>query len=321
MIRNNLYGIDPFASDVEKGLSKKHKSISSKYFYDENGSQIFTEIMNLPEYYLTNSETEIFETHKNKITERYNGKIVFVELGAGDATKTRILLEKLIEKEKIHKYVPLDISVKALDLLKENLSDFYSNLSIQPIEIDFLAELPELHFPNHRLVVAYLGSSLGNLTAQGSIRFLKKINSILKPGDEVFLGLDLIKDLILIKDAYDDMNGITAKFNLNLLKRMNVQLGANFNLESFFHHASYNAKEKAMHSHVISKIEQEIYFKSLEKTFHFNQYESIFLERSCKYSMSDILHMAHLSGFEVTDHFKDQNGWFMNVFFKKIKEV
>lgn len=232
-----------FARDVVRGLSKKHKEIPSKYFYDKNGSQIFTEIMKLPEYYLTNSETEIFNLHKESIVQRNQGKIIFIELGAGDASKTSILLEEFVRLDKILKYIPVDISNTAIMLLKNNISEELFKLDIEPLEIDFMKELPKIDFPNQKVIIAYLGSSLGNLSFQKSITLLKKINTILKIGDEVMIGLDLIKDLELIQTAYNDFSGVTSKFNLNILQRMNSELGANFKADQFFHHASYHPRE------------------------------------------------------------------------------
>jgi L-histidine N-alpha-methyltransferase len=309
-----------FARDVVRGLSKKHKEIPSKYFYDKNGSQIFTEIMKLPEYYLTNSETEIFNLHKESIVQRNQGKIIFIELGAGDASKTSILLEEFVRLDKILKYIPVDISNTAIMLLKNNISEKLFKLDIEPLEIDFMKELPKIDFPNQKVIIAYLGSSLGNLSFQKSITLLKKINTILKIGDEVMIGLDLIKDLELIQTAYNDFSGVTSKFNLNILQRMNSELGANFKADQFFHHASYHPREKSMHSHLIAKQYQTVYFELFNREFHFQPYESIFLERSCKYSMHDIKNLAHRSGFEIDDFYEDSKGWFVNAFFKKNKE-
>ncbi|PIQ21000.1 MAG: L-histidine N(alpha)-methyltransferase, partial [Cytophagales bacterium CG18_big_fil_WC_8_21_14_2_50_42_9] len=258
-----------FAQDVRRGLSKKQKTLSSRYFYDGQGSQLFQQIMNLPEYYLTRCEHEIFSTHQAAICRALAQKDFFhlIDLGAGDALKTKILLKELARQEISFAYIPVDISGDAMQSLTENFRTEMPEINLQAVVGEYFASLAWLHEnkPGPK-VIMFLGSNIGNFSLTDSIAFLQGVRRYLQPGDQLFLGADLRKDPQTILSAYDDAAGVTAEFNLNLLRRINSELGGNFAVEQFKHYALYNPLNGAMQSFLISQVKQEVYIQETGET-------------------------------------------------------
>lgn len=303
-----------FLKDVIKGLSAEDKHISSKYFYDKNGDKIFQQIMHMDEYYLTNAELEIFNTHKNQIASIFspdNAPFNLIEFGAGDGLKTKVLLDELLNNEVPFDYVPIDISQNALDLLKDSLQKEMPELSFKGVQGDYFEVLNRLKESNgKRNVVLFLGSNIGNFTNDEAHAFLSDISSKLNPADLLLIGVDLKKDPRKILLAYNDPNGITAEFNYNLLRRINRELGGNFDVDAFEHHPTYDPVTGECKSALLSKIEQTVVIE--DSTFHFAQWEPIHTEISRKYSVKQLHKLANSSGFTVVKDLFDANHYFVD---------
>lgn len=302
-----------FARDIENGLSSFPKKISSKYFYDDLGSQLFQQITKLDEYYVTKTELSILENIKNILPDLVGVDVVdIVELGVGDGHKTKLILESFYEKNiKVHFY-PIDISPEAFHLLENNINE-NRNLTINAIVGDYLEGLNYVRENSkNRQIVLFLGSNIGNFSKEESLIMLKKIRAVLSSGDFLLIGFDLKKDTEVLIHAYNDGAGVTAQFNLNLLLRINNQLGANFDLNQFKHFASYNPNLGAMESYLISLIDQDVTISSLNKTFHFQAFEPIHLEYSFKYQEEDIHELSKLGGFNQITNFADDKHYYID---------
>lgn len=313
---------DTFADDVFEGLSSKPKSLSSKYFYDDEGSRLFQEIMKLPEYYLTRAELEIFQTQTGEIFESFNGRngaFDLIELGAGDGTKTSLLVDYFLAQKADFHYVPIDISAEALNFLTAKFEREFPALSMKTEQGDYFRTLETFSEKSDRKkVILFLGSNIGNFSAEQALNFFGHLHEVMNPQDFIFIGFDLHKNPKTILRAYDDANGITAKFNLNLLKRINRELGANFNIEEFSHYASYHPTERAARSFLISQKAQTVYIESLNQSFEFEKWEPIFMEVSQKYNLQMIAEIAEKSGFEIVKNFFDSNNFYTNSLWKPI---
>lgn len=303
-----------FLSDVLKGLSAETKHISSKYFYDKKGDEIFQQIMHMDEYYLTNAELDIFKSNKCEIAKIFSpDKEAFnlIEFGAGDGLKTKILLKELLNHEIPFDYVPVDISQNALDQLNSSLKEEMPNLSFQGIQGDYFEVLSRLKESNgKRNVVLFLGSNIGNFTNEEALVFTSDIGTKLNAGDLLLIGVDLKKDPRKILLAYNDPKGITAEFNYNLLRRINRELGGNFNIDTFEHHPTYDPVTGECKSALLSNIEQEVVID--DETFHFAQWEAIHTEISRKYSVKQLHKLARKSGFSIKADLFDTNQYFVD---------
>jgi len=304
--------VTAFEEDVISGLKQSQKTLSSKYFYDEIGDELFQRIMNLDEYYLTRKELEIFNEHKQSILEAiYDGEpIRIIELGAGDGLKTKILLKHFVEQGVDFTYSPVDISDNVLDILEQNMLDEIPDLHFEPFHGDYFDALGEVASRPEKDVVFFLGSNIGNFEGQTAIPFLTKLESYLKKNDELFIGVDLKKDPQHILNAYNDKEGITRAFNMNLLSRINKELDGTFEISNFQHYPYYNPQTGECRSYIISKIDQDV-FVSGEK-IHFRAWEAIFMEVSKKYDDFMLQELATKSGFFRKDKFFDSQQWFTN---------
>ncbi len=311
-----------FAFDVDQGLSSNPKSLSSKYFYDDEGSRLFQEIMKLPEYYLTRSELEIFKSQTAEISEAFSakdGEFDLIELGAGDGTKTSLLVNYFLKQEASFRYVPIDISAEALNFLTEKFHREFPQLNIQTERDDYFTTLETFKEKSDiRKIVLFLGSNIGNFREKQAVEFFKHLREIMNPDDLLFIGFDLHKNPQTIVNAYDDSLGVTARFNLNLLKRINRELGGNFNIEEFLHYASYHPLERAARSFLISQRKQSVYVEAIDKTFEFAKWEPIYMEVSQKYNLEMIEKLAQESGFEIAKNFFDENRFYTNSLWKPI---
>ena len=294
-----------FAEEITKTLTQEPKFISPKFFYNNTGSKLFEKICKLPEYYLTRTEIKILENSDGKITDYIPHDIRLVELGSGSSSKTRLLLDKLDKVQDKIEYISIDIS----EILKESsplLQKDYENLHITGIidsyekGLEFIKELDDK--PN---LIVFLGSSFGNFEPNDGFNFLKKLNSTMKNNDFFLIGLDLIKNKTVLENAYNDSQGVTAEFNLNMLSRINDELDANFNLTSFVHHALYNEDKQRIEMHLRSLKEQSVYIQKANLSLLFQKDELIHTEYSYKYSIPQIKKFMKKTGFKINAIWKD----------------
>jgi dimethylhistidine N-methyltransferase len=313
-------GLSTFATDVYNGLNDKEKSVPSKYFYDEEGDRIFQQIMNMPEYYLTNAEFEILSEQSEVICKAMgveSGPFNLIEFGAGDGYKTKVLLNKLIELGAKFTYYPVDISMNILEELSVNLKKEIPLLKIEPLNMDYFSALRYMHKLNDlSTVTLFLGSNIGNFHLDEAADFLRELSANCISGDMLLLGVDLKKDTKVITDAYNDPHGITAAFNLNLLRRMNRELGADFNLENFRHLTYYEEETGEVVSYLVSLVQQSVYFKELDWKVHFHQDERIHTEISRKYSLEELEAVANKDNYDVVSHFLDSRKYFTDTLWK-----
>lgn len=306
--------LSQFAADVLAGLSSSPRSLSSKYFYDDEGSRLFQEIMRLPEYYLTNCETEIFTTRSDEIHDELvhgSGGVDIIELGAGDGTKTAILIETFQRKNTDLTYSPIDISQEAVDTLSGKFKVRFPQLRVDSYVGDYFEILSSLSTAKgRRKVILFLGSNIGNFCRDHAIEFFRGLRGSMNAGDLLLVGFDLQKDPGTILRAYDDSAGITARFNLNLLARINRELDADFDPEKFSHYANYSPIDGSARSYLISREKQSVEIKALGRTFDFDQWEAIFMEISQKYSMKMIEDLAAEGGFGIKRNFFDSDLYF-----------
>lgn len=306
-----------FEEDVVAGLSATRKRLPSKYFYDAKGDKLFQQIMQLPEYYLTNKEKEIFESQKDRILDAFGRDAPFriIELGAGDGTKTKVLLKHFVAQGIDFTYCPIDISSNVLDQLEDNLIREIPNLQMSPYAGDYFDGLEEIAKQPGKDIVFFLGSNIGNFGDGGDVQFLSKLNSYLMDGDMLFMGADLKKDPSIILAAYNDSQGITKEFNLNLLDRINHELGGNFDRDQFQHYPYYNPQTGECRSYLISKIAQEV--QVADQTFCFEPWEAIFMEISKKFSFSGLSELAEKSRFAPQISFTDSEQRYADVLWMK----
>ena len=305
------------ALEVMAGLSRRPRKLSSRFFYDARGSELFVHITQTPEYYLTAAEREIFETQSGELVRALTlprGPFELIELGAGDGHKTLLLLEAL--KEHTLTYVPVDISEDALGQLEVRIRGHYPDLALRPLRAEYFAALRQLK-PETRKVVLFLGSNLGNLVDAEAHRFLSQLSGLLHAGDSVLLGLDLIKPASIVLPAYNDAAGITRAFNLNLLTRINRELGADFDLANRQHKPSYDEGEGVARSALVSVLPQRVHVNALEQSFDFEAGEPIHTEISRKYSAEVLRRILLGTGLELERVFLDSRGYFGDFLLRK----
>lgn len=308
--------IEQFAEDVREGLSSEPKFLHSKYFYDKKGDELFQKIMGLDEYYLTNSEFEIFEQHKDQIRMLFSEDdkmFDLIEFGAGDGYKTKILIKHFLDEGVDFNYIPVDISSNVLKDLGMDFRQNFPELKINPICDDYFHALEELNKVDvNKKIILFLGSNIGNFKGDNAIPFLKHLCADMTSQDRLLIGFDLKKDPGVILNAYADSKGITAKFNFNLLERINSELGANFVVNNFSHFPTYNPVTGETKSYLISRLKQTVQIANLNQSFSFGQWEPIFMEVSQKYDIKDIEYLALHSSFKVEKNFFDSKNYFVN---------
>lgn len=309
-----------FNADVLKGLSAEPKYLPSKYFYDDEGSRLFQQIMELPEYYLTRTEFEIFQTQKKEIFAAFaeaSKSFDLIELGAGDGTKTAVLIDYFLKQSTDFTYMPIDISQEAIDALTAKFEAEFPRLLMTPKTGDYFRILETLKTETEkRKIILFLGSNVGNFSREQAVAFFRNLRGVMNERDLLFVGFDLQKDPRVILNAYDDAQGITAQFNLNLLERINRELGADFRLQKFSHYAVYRPTECAARSFLISRERQTVHIKTLDKSFDFKAWEPIFMEISQKYNLEMIEDLAHASGFQTAKNFFDSQNYFADSLWK-----
>jgi L-histidine Nalpha-methyltransferase len=289
------------AEDVLAGFSQELKSLPPRWFYDAEGSRLFSEIMDLPEYYLTAKETEILQRQSPSILKALGSKpYSFVELGAGDGRKTQHLLREALKQKVCADFRPIDVSIDALNWLSKRMTEKFPNLQTKPIVGDNIEALREISASGGTLplCVLFLGSSVGNCRREEVLPYLKNLRGALKEGDHVLIGFDLVKESSRLVKAYADSSGVTRAFNMNLLTRLNRELQADFNLTAFAHEATWNPRTRAMESWLVSKRDQSVYFGKLGRSFHFKKWEEIHTETSLKFGIAETSELAVAAGFE-----------------------
>lgn len=314
MITSNHRSRDEFKKDVLLGLNQPHKYLSSKYFYDEEGSHLFNKITEHPDYYLTAVELEILRTHKQDIAALM-GKKAFnlIELGPGEGIKTKILLDEFLNDAIKFSYIPIDISMKYLEKLQKQYSPYAHLFKVIPIHADYFSGVEwQSEHSTQRNLVLFLGSTIGNLDPQSAKLFLHNMHKILHANDHLLIGFDLKKPISTFIKAYADDKGLTRAFNLNLLKRINRELNGHFNLEKFEHYANYNVYLGAMESFLISLEKQQIKVDALGQTFSFDAFEPIHTEYSYKFNLNQIAELARITGYEIEGNFFDAKHYFVD---------
>lgn len=308
-----------FAADILRGFSSTPKALASKYFYDGTGSRLFRKIMDLPEYYLTRTETDIFtQQQKEIIYSIAAGKSEFdlVDLGAGDAAKTKILLRELLAEKRPFTYIPIDISAHAMDDLAQELHRDFPALAVEALASDYFTALNWLqHQRPTRKVVFFLGSNIGNFGPKAIRTFARRLRRYLKGGDQVLMGFDLKKEPHLIRQAYDDAAGITAAFNFNLLHRINHEFNGNIAVDNFRHFAEYNPVSGDMKSFLLPAMAQDIFLEDLNYRFTLEAWEPIHTETSHKFTLREIERLGLAAGFRINDVFTDDKQYFSDVLF------
>ena len=298
--------INNFSEDVKAGLTSESKYLPFVYFYDHVGSQLFEEICKLPEYYLTRTETDILETNADNIASRFPEGTVLVELGSGSSTKTRILIEAFLERQNLAHYTPIDVSHQMLEESSCSLLREYPDLEINAIAARYNEGIDHLNIrKDQQNLITWLGSSIGNFDRSEVITFLQHIQKIMCPNDRFLVGIDLQKDKSIIENAYNDAQGITAEFNLNLLTHVNRELDGNFILENFEHKAIYNEEIGRIEMYLISNIDQKVLISDLDLEVCFKANETIHTENSFKYSLEDIDTLAEETGLYVEQQWFD----------------
>ena len=305
------------AQHVADGLQREPKALSSKYFYDDAGSRLFQQIMELPEYYPTRAEFAIFREHGPALAAALSpaggGAFSLVELGAGDGLKTKLLLRELLRTGPAFTYAPVDISAGAMTGLVAALAQELPALHVAPVVADYATALAQLRTRPGSKAVLFLGSNIGNFGPQERLDFLRQLAAPLAPADRLLIGFDLQKDPRRIRAAYDDPQGITAAFNLNLLTRLNRELGANFDLAHWQHYTDYSPLNGAVRSFLVSTRAQQVCFDALDETFDFAAWEVIHTENSYKFTLPQIEALAAEADLRVVTHFTDSATDFADV--------
>lgn len=301
------------AMAVRDGFTSRPKRLPPWLFYDEAGSLLFEEITVLPEYYLTRTERGILAAHAGEMIAQAAGgaRLRIAELGAGSAEKTRLLLAAAVARQGALVYEPVDVSATALAAARERIEREFPAVTVSPQRMDYTHGLElEPAGADERQLVLYIGSSIGNFEPEEAAALLKGVRAGLRPGDGLLLGVDLVKQESILLAAYDDAAGVTAAFNLNLLARLNRELGAEFDLESFAHRAVWNAAQSRIEMHLVSREKQRVRIAGLDLEVDFAAAESIHTENSYKYRPGQAEAKLTAAGFTPIATWTDARGWF-----------
>jgi L-histidine N-alpha-methyltransferase len=291
---------------VQVGLSTTPKSLPCQYFYDEEGSELFEAICDLPEYYLTRAETAILTEHGAEIAALSDEPVTLVELGSGSSVKTRILIDHLVRRQHNLRYVPVDISPTALKKSSEQLLADFPGLEILALASEYKSGLELVHdMQGPARLILWLGSNIGNFERPAATEFLVAVRAAMAPADRLLVGVDLRKDATILQPAYDDAQGITARFNLNILAHVNRQLGGHFRLDRFSHRATYDVEEGRVAMYLVSDLEQTVAIDRLHMHVRFATGESVHTEYSYKYSREEIENTAAAADLNLERHFLD----------------
>jgi dimethylhistidine N-methyltransferase len=306
-----------FLADVIAGLSSNPRTLPCKYFYDERGAALFQKICELPEYYITRTEIDILDRNRAEIASQIGANTELIGLGTGAGTKTRILIEALKDPAV---YIPVDISEKQLRESTTLFQKIFPDLEILPVCADYLQPVV-LPTPNHkpaRNVVYFPGSTIGNFEPDEAMEFLRRVANVCRENGGLLIGVDLKKDQRVLEAAYNDGTGVTAQFNLNLLDRLNRELGTDFDLDQWRHRAIYDSKAGRVEMHLISEIDQFVHLD--EHKFHFRRSQKIITEYSYKYAPEEFAALADKAGFEFVRMWTDDARLFGVFYFSCCRE-
>jgi dimethylhistidine N-methyltransferase len=308
-----------FEQDVLNGLGSNPKFLPSKYFYDAEGDKLFQQIMACPEYYLTRCELEIFSQQTRALAQTVldrHSAFDIVELGPGDATKSVYLLQHLKRQGRNFKYYPVDISKNTIHALEKTMPQNIPGMEVIGLNGEYLEMMKVANQLSQKTkLILFLGSNIGNFTPEVAVWFLKSLHKELRPGDLLLTGVDLKKNPKQILVAYNDKEGITRAFNLNLLKRINRELQADFDLSAFDHYPTYNPVTGACRSYLVSMKKQAVRIGG--RTISFFPFEPVYVELSQKYSVAEMDAMARQAGFNPLAYFYDSQAWFLNALWEK----
>jgi L-histidine Nalpha-methyltransferase len=305
-----LIPVPDYADEVVLGLTSRRKTLPCKLFYDDLGSALFEQITELPEYYPTRTELEILRNSSREIAKAAGSAVSVVELGAGTATKTGTLLRAFARRQMRVKYFPVDISPAALDAAQNRVREDCPAALVRPVIVDFSNGFNFLQNISGRKMVLYLGSSIGNFDGKDAIALLRKVGGHLSPGDALLLGTDMVKGAEILVPAYDDAQGVTAKFNKNILRRLNREFDADFNLDSFRHIAEWNPSRSRMEIYLESTRAQVAILRTLGVRVKLAAGERIHTENSYKYTLHMVEQMLCASGFKLERTWYDRRKWF-----------
>ena len=297
-----------FEEDVISGLRSTPKTLPPKYFYDISGSELFEKICETPEYYVTRTEASILKEHSPEIASVNNNGLI-VELGSGSSLKTRYILNSVIKQHGSVTYIPVDVSEILIQSGNKLLDDF-EGLNIEGIigEYEESMQLVSEVFHQPKMII-FLGSSIGNFDLPHAHAFLNKISASINKGDNMLVGFDLVKDVNILNAAYNDSDGVTAEFNLNLLKRINSEIEADINVDNFVHKAHFNSTESRMEMHLISKCDQSFSLNG-SRLISFKKGETIHTENSYKFTDEMIEDLAKSAGLKINNVWKDSRNYF-----------
>ncbi len=308
-----------FRKDVLDGLRAENKYLSSKYFYDETGDKLFQQIMACPEYYPTRCEMEIMQHQSGRMAQffaEYSPSFDLIELGPGDASKSWFLLRELQKENAAFTYYPIDISSQVIGWLEDKLPVTLPGIHVRGLNGEYMEKMHQVNtFSPNRKIVLFMGANIGNMNVTQATQFCRQLHDHLQPGDLLLIGFDLKKNPRTILDAYNDRQGITRAFNLNLLRRINDELTADFDPDQFEHYPVYDPGSGACKSYLISRIAQEVHIG--DKTIFFRENEPIYMEISQKYSLEETELMAVQAGFEPIHTFFDSKKWFADVLWQR----
>jgi len=298
------------AMAARDGLGSFPKRLPSWLFYDEAGSSLFEQITELPEYYLTRTERAIFESYAGEILQAAGTSLTLVELGAGTASKTSILIEELLQRQSRVLFYPIDVSPSALQEAVRQLGRQFPQLRVNPIVADYTGGIEALQRISGRKLVLYIGSSIGNFEPDESVQMLRRIRRSMRAGDAMLLGTDMAKSPKIMLPAYDDAQGVTAAFNKNILARLNRELDADFDLDAFRHVALWSKRCSRMEMHLESVVRQRVFLPVLDMDMSFTAGERIHTENSYKYTTEMVETILRESGFTLEQSWQDRQKWF-----------
>jgi L-histidine N-alpha-methyltransferase len=308
--------IPDIVEDVSESLLKSPRSLSPKYFYDERGSELFDQICSTPEYYPTRTENTLLKKYAVDIIRKTQPEQI-LELGSGYSVKTRRLFDACQHISHSCTYAPFDVCEEALIESAQKLSEEYQWLDLKPLLGDYNAGLGNLPTAHGSHLYVFLGSTIGNFEQHEALAFIEELYNVMRTGDHLLIGVDRVKRTDVLHAAYNDSQGITAEFNLNVLHVLNRELNADFDVEAFSHSATFNTEKERIEMRLTSNKEQKVNIEELDKTIHFNKDESILTEISQKYTYLGIEEMLTSANFSITDHYEDENEYFSLVLASK----
>lgn len=302
----------PLGAEVYRGLTARPKTLSPWIFYDQRGSELFERITELPEYYLTQTERALFAQHAADMVSAAAGgeELAVIELGAGTAAKTGLLLEAAARLCPATTYFPIDISASALDAARLRLRSALPEVCVAPLVADYTQDMSEIPTPVCRRLVLYIGSSIGNFEPDAAAGLLRRLRRQLAPGDHLLLGIDHVKDRTTLLRAYNDAAGVTAEFNRNALTRINRELDSSFRPGLFRHRAVWNERCSRIEMHLESLIAQEVQIRALGLTVNFRRGESIHTENSYKFTPDSASALLQSGGFAPSRSWTDPRQWY-----------